>query len=70
LTTLTPRAVLAAVYKRLNKKMKVLWGADLKINTVYIDDLCRAIVHVKNMNGVFNIADPANTTQEDVNRIL
>ncbi|CAG9320097.1 unnamed protein product [Blepharisma stoltei] len=70
LTTLTPRAVLAAVYRRMKKKMKVLWGSDLRINTVYISDLINAIVHTKDLNGVFNVADPSNTTQEDVNRIL
>lgn len=69
-TTLTPRAILASVYLRLKKEMKLLWGADLRISTIHIKDLCRAIVHLKDFEGVFNITDGADTKQEDFSRII
>ena len=68
--TITPRAILAAVYKRLKQKMKLLWGEDLKINTVHIRDLCRAIIHLKDLSGVFNVSDGANTTQDDISKVI
>ena len=68
--TVTPRAILAAVYLRLKKKMKMLWGEDLKIATVHISDLCRAVIHVKDFEGVYNVTDDAGTTQGDVGRVV
>ena len=39
-----PRAVIAATYKRMkDEKMEFLWGAELKMNTVHVFDVARAI---------------------------
>jgi len=70
ISTVTPRAVLAAVYKHMNKKMKVLWGKDLRINTLHITDLCNSVLHLKDQAGVFNLVDDNDTTQEKLNRLL
>jgi nucleoside-diphosphate-sugar epimerase len=69
-STITPRAILASVYLRLKKKMKLLWGGDLKVATVHVLDLCRAIFHVKDLEGVFNVADSADTKQEDIGKVI
>lgn len=68
--TVTPRVILAAVYLRLKKKMKMLWGEDLKIATVHVSDLCRAVCHLKDFDGVFNVTDNAATTQGDIGRVV
>ena len=47
-TGLTTRLIVAAVYKQLGETMKLLWGSDLIINTVHVEDLCRAIHFVCN----------------------
>ena len=41
---LMPRAVIASTYKRMkDEKMEFLWGAELKLNTVHVFDVVRAI---------------------------
>ncbi|KAJ8943667.1 hypothetical protein NQ314_009690 [Rhamnusium bicolor] len=42
-TGLSPRIMAAAIYKHLGETMKLLWNAELKINTVHVSDVCRAI---------------------------
>lgn len=39
-----PRILAAGVYKELGETMKLLWTKDLKLNTVHVEDLCRAIL--------------------------
>lgn len=41
-----PRILAAAIYKELNKTMKLLWTEDLKMNTVHVEDVCRAVLFV------------------------
>lgn len=40
---LTPRIIAASIYKYLGETMKLLWNADLKLNTIHVSDLCQAI---------------------------
>jgi len=67
LTSITPRLVIAAVYKQTKEKMQFLWDKDLKINTVHVRDVVSAIWHVANNskgNGeVYNLADSTNLSQ-------
>lgn len=37
-----PRIMVAAIYKKLGETMKLLWNQDLHLNTVHVDDVCRA----------------------------
>jgi nucleoside-diphosphate-sugar epimerase len=64
---LMPRVVIAAAYKKLNEKMKFLWGKSLNIATVHVNDVIRAIWHVSGDAGVigstYNVADKGNTNQ-------
>ena len=40
-----PRVFTAAAYQLLGEKMSFLWGSEMKINTVHVDDVVRAIWH-------------------------
>ena len=45
---------------------QLLWTKDLKMNTVHVSDVCRALWHVKdhdNNGDVFNLADKGNTSE-------
>ncbi|OBT70156.1 hypothetical protein VE03_00517 [Pseudogymnoascus sp. 23342-1-I1] len=70
--------VLARVYKHLGEELKWLWTKDLKVNTVHVDDVARALwtacewqAHGKagwdasTMGAIptFNIVDHTNTSQ-------
>lgn len=70
---LSPRLICGAVYKHLDEKMKFLWGADLRLNTVHVNDVCKALWHVATrcpVGSVFNLADKGDTTQGTVNDFL
>ncbi|KAJ3260469.1 hypothetical protein HK103_000611 [Boothiomyces macroporosus] len=43
---ITPRLIIGAVYSHLKEEMKFLWTKDLKINTVHVADVVRALWHV------------------------
>ena len=36
-----PRIALGEVYRHLNEPLKMLWSADLKVNTLHVRDWCR-----------------------------
>lgn len=76
----TPRLIIGAVYRHLNEEMTFLWTKDLKLNTVHVDDVVRAIWHVsatvEEKGGrtkpvttpeVYNLCDKENTNQETIN---
>ncbi|KAG9303602.1 hypothetical protein G9A89_018498 [Geosiphon pyriformis] len=77
---LTPRLVCGRIYKSLKEDMKFLWTKDLKINTVHVSDVVRAMWYVavwyrdndKAGNGalVYNLADSGNTDQAKVNKFI
>eukprot|EP00300_Choanocystis_sp_HF-7_P030011 c38754_g1_i1.p1 GENE.c38754_g1_i1~~c38754_g1_i1.p1 ORF type:complete len:371 (-),score=89.06 c38754_g1_i1:947-2059(-) len=73
LTGLSPRMICARIYQHENKKMNFLWGAGLRINTVHVDDVCRAIWHAATVlpaGSTFNVADKSDTTQGTFNEFL
>jgi len=66
LSGLTPRLALAAVYKQLNEKMKLLWGEDLRISTVHVEDVATAIWGAcveMNPGTIYNLSDQTDLTQ-------
>jgi len=72
-TGLSPRLICGAVYKKLDEKMKFLWGADLRINTVHVNDVCKALWHVATkcpVGSIFNLVDNGDTNQGTINDIL
>jgi len=68
-----PRFIIGAVYKQLNEKMKLLWDGSLKLNTVHVEDVVRAMWHLKD-NGksgeIYNLADEGDTTQETITAMV
>eukprot|EP01120_Amphizonella_sp_Union-15-10_P001011 TRINITY_DN11076_c0_g1_i1.p1 TRINITY_DN11076_c0_g1~~TRINITY_DN11076_c0_g1_i1.p1 ORF type:complete len:362 (+),score=69.63 TRINITY_DN11076_c0_g1_i1:125-1210(+) len=70
---LMPRIIAGRVYKHMGKKLKCLWDADLRMNTVHVRDCCKAIWHLclKGEPGkIYNLADKNDTDQAKVNAIL
>ena len=65
--------ICAAVYKHLGEKMKFLWSGDLKVNTVHVRDVCKAMLHCATRvpaGALFNLADKADSCQESINKLL
>jgi len=73
LSGITPRIICGAVYKHLNEEMEFLWDKDMRINTVHIQDVVRALWHLTT-NGtvgqIYNLCDKNDTTQGSVNELL
>ncbi|KAI8920007.1 hypothetical protein DFJ77DRAFT_450768 [Powellomyces hirtus] len=80
---LTPRLIMGAVYRQLDEKMELLWTKDLKMNTVHVSDVARAIWHVSATTAeqggragpvtgveIYNLADHNDTDQGKVNNLI
>jgi nucleoside-diphosphate-sugar epimerase len=78
LSGITPRLVVAAVYKELKEEMKFLWTKELRINTVHVDDVVRALILIAGAlerksipsGRIYNLCDKNDTDQEKVNVLL
>ena len=60
-----PRLITAACYKQLGEKMKLLWSKDLRMNTVHVRDVVRALWHLRDAGPpgeVYNLADKGETS--------
>ncbi|KAI9326148.1 hypothetical protein DFJ73DRAFT_867078 [Zopfochytrium polystomum] len=80
---ITPRLIIGAVYRQLKKEMKLLWTKDLKIHTVHVNDVTRALWAVAatpeegglrkgavKPGEVYNLADENDTDQGSINSHL
>jgi len=70
---LSPRIICGAVYKHLNEKMKFLWDEKLKINTVHVSDVSKALWHLSQkgaLGSTYNLADKSDLDQGDFNALL
>jgi len=70
---LTPRIVIGAVYKESGETMELLWSKSLKINTVHVNDVVRAIWHLHDhgtSGQVFNLSDKGDTDQGTLNELM
>lgn len=70
---ISPRVITGAVYKHLGEKMKFLWTKDLRINTVHVRDVCKALWLMAEHaapGSIYNLADKGDTDQGTVNSIL
>lgn len=70
---ISPRLICGAVYKHLGEKMKFLWSADLKMNTVHVNDVSKALWHIATKcpkGEIYNLADKNDTSQGSVNTHL
>jgi len=70
---LAPRIICGAVYQHLGEKMKFLWTEDLKINTVHVRDVAKALWHLAQkgqVGGIYNLADKADLDQGKFNKVI
>lgn len=70
---ITPRLLVAAIYKYTQEKMKLLWTKDLHMNTVHVDDVCAAIWHLftHGQSGqIYHLSDKGSTTQGKISQLL
>lgn len=68
------RLVIAALYKYLDEKMKLLWNESMKMNTVHVDDVVAsafALAQNQVANGqCYNLVDDSQSTQGSISNIL
>jgi len=72
-TGLSPRLICGAVYKQLGEKMKFLWDEKLKINTVHVRDVSKALWHLSQkgqVGAIYNLADKNDTDQGNFSEFL
>jgi len=70
---MSPRLICGAVYRHLGEKMKFLWSADLRINTVHVHDVCKDLWHIATRcpaGQTYNLADKGDTSQGSINKHL
>jgi len=73
---IAPRIICAAVYKYQNKKMEFLWTGDMKLNTVHVKDVCKAMIFCAKNDSpikageIYNLCDKNDTNQKKINQIL
>jgi len=70
---LAPRVVTGAVYKYLNEKMKFLYDGELRLNTVHVRDVAKALFHLAQhgkVSDTYNLADKNDTDQQKINVLL
>eukprot|EP01121_Diplochlamys_sp_Union-15-3_P007202 TRINITY_DN1809_c0_g1_i2.p1 TRINITY_DN1809_c0_g1~~TRINITY_DN1809_c0_g1_i2.p1 ORF type:complete len:369 (-),score=72.05 TRINITY_DN1809_c0_g1_i2:36-1142(-) len=70
---ITPRIITGATYKKKGKTMKMLWDKKLKINTVHVRDVCRALWFLTSHGDsgtVWNLADQNDTDQGSIAELL
>ena len=71
---IAPRLVIGAVYKHLGEMMKLLWGPELRMNTVHVRDVARAIWCVatrsETVGQIYNLVDEGNSTQGSISAIV
>jgi len=70
---LTPRLIVGSVYKESKEVLKSLYTKDLKMNTVHVKDVVKAIwfltMHAES-GSIWNLADKNDTDQAKVNQWL
>lgn len=71
---LATRLIIAALYKRMNETMKLLWNESMKLNTVHVDDVVAAAFALAQNplanKQCYNIVDDSQSTQGSISHIL
>eukprot|EP01120_Amphizonella_sp_Union-15-10_P008788 TRINITY_DN3228_c0_g3_i2.p1 TRINITY_DN3228_c0_g3~~TRINITY_DN3228_c0_g3_i2.p1 ORF type:complete len:369 (+),score=81.39 TRINITY_DN3228_c0_g3_i2:55-1161(+) len=70
---ITPRIIIGATYKKKGKTMEMLWSDKLRINTVHVRDVVKALWFLTS-NGpsgaIYNLSDQNDTNQGSVAKLL
>lgn len=70
---LLPRIICGSTYTHTKTQMKLLWTADLRINTVHVSDVVKATILLLQKGKVgdtYNLADKADLSQGKLNKLL
>jgi len=70
---ITPRLIVGSIYKESKETLKSLYTKDLKINTVHVKDVAKAIWFLTahgDSGSIWNLADKNDTDQAKVNQWL
>jgi len=70
---LTPRLIVGSVYKESKEKLKSLYTKDLKLNTVHVKDVVKALWFLTShgeSGSIWNLADKNDTDQGKINKWL
>ncbi len=71
---LTPRIIIASLYKYLNETMKLLWNEKMVMNTCHVDDTVAAVWELinnpKTNKEIINIVDDSQTSQGLITDLL
>lgn len=68
---MTPRLIVGAVYQKLGKTMELLWDKSLRVNTVHVRDVVKALWLVATKapeKEIYNLADSSDTDQGSMNK--
>ncbi|KAF0989414.1 hypothetical protein HZS_2903, partial [Henneguya salminicola] len=66
---LAPILILMAIYKNLKEEIALLWGEDIPISTVHVEDVVLACIHILNhekSGEIFELADKSNSTHGSI----
>jgi len=70
---LTPRMIVGSIYKESGETLKSLYSKELKINTVHVKDVVKALWFLTthgDSGSIWNLADKNDTDQGKVNKWL
>uniref|UniRef100_A0A182IRA6 NAD-dependent epimerase/dehydratase domain-containing protein n=1 Tax=Anopheles atroparvus TaxID=41427 RepID=A0A182IRA6_ANOAO len=71
---LTPRIIIAGIYKHLGETMKLLWTGTMKMNVVHVEDVCGSIWELlqtdRTVHETINVCDDSNATQALISELL
>jgi nucleoside-diphosphate-sugar epimerase len=70
---ITPRLIMGAVYQKLGKTMECLWDKGLRLNTVHVRDVVKALFLIATKapeKEVYNLCDSTDTDQGSINKLI
>uniref|UniRef100_A0A2M4BQW7 Putative c-3 sterol dehydrogenase/3-beta-hydroxysteroid dehydrogenase n=1 Tax=Anopheles marajoara TaxID=58244 RepID=A0A2M4BQW7_9DIPT len=71
---LTPRLIIAGIYKHLGETMKLLWTGTMKMNVVHVEDVCGSIWELlqtdRSIRQIVNVCDDSDATQATISELL
>jgi len=70
---LTPRLIVGSIYKESGETLKSLYNKDLKVNTVHVKDVVKALWYLTShgdSGSIWNLSDKNDTDQGKINKWL
>lgn len=70
---ITPRLIMGAVYQKLGETMEVLWEKGLRLNTVHVKDVVKALYLIATKapeKEIYNLSDSSDSDQGSINKFI